>query len=208
MTAAPDTEELLRRTADGDAEARNLLLARHQGRLRQMVAVRLDHRLAARVDPSDAVQEVLVEADRRLADYLRERPLPFYPWLRQLATERLLDLHRRHLHAQRRSVRREEPGRLALPEESAEVLADRLAGSTTNPSEHLLRQEARQRVRAALEQLSERDREVLELRHLEGLSVAETAAALGVAPGTVKTRHLRALTRLRRLLEGLGEQPP
>jgi RNA polymerase sigma-70 factor (ECF subfamily) len=206
MTLPPDTEELLRRTADGDADARNRLLARHCDRLRQMVAVRLDHRLAARLDPSDVVQDVLLEADRRLADYLRERPLPFLPWLRQLATERLLDLHRRHLHAKRRDVRREEPGRLALPDESAEALADRLAASTTGPSQHLLRQEARQRVRAALEQLPERDREVLELRHLEGLSVAETAAALGIAAGTVKTRHLRALTRLRHLLEIPGEQ--
>ncbi len=206
MTAPPDTDELLRRTADGDADARNRLLARHRHHLRQMVAVRLDHRLAARVDPSDVVQDVLVEADRRLPEYLRERPLPFFPWLRQLATERLLDLHRRHLHAQRRSVRREEPGRLALPDESAEALADRLAASATGPSQQLLRKEARQRVRAALEQLPARDREVLELRHLEGLSVAETAAALGIAVGTVKTRHLRALTRLRHLLEKPGEQ--
>jgi RNA polymerase sigma-70 factor (ECF subfamily) len=206
MSAPPDTDELLRRTADGDADARNRLLARHCDRLHQMVAVRLDHRLAARVNPSDVVQDVLVEADRRLAEYLRKRPLPFYPWLRQLVTDRLLDLHRRHLHAQRRSVRREEPGGLALPDESAEALAERLAESATGPSQQLLRKEARQRVRAALEQLPARDREVLELRHLEGLSVAETAAALGIASGTVKTRHLRALTRLRHLLELPGEQ--
>src|SRR5262245_16643010 len=208
MTPPPDTDELLRRTADGDGDARNRLLARQAERLRQMVAVRLDRRLAARIGPSVVGQDVLLEADRLLADYLRERPLPFLPWLRQLAAERLLDLHRRHLHAQRRSVRREEPGRLALPDESAEALAERLAASATGPSQQLLRQEARQRVRAALEQLPERDREVLELRHLEGLSVAETAAALGLAIGTVKTRHLRALTRLRQLLKLPGEQQP
>jgi RNA polymerase sigma-70 factor (ECF subfamily) len=207
MTTSPDTDELLRRSSGGDPDARNLLLVRHRTQLRQMVAVRLDRRLAARVDPSDVVQEVLAEAAQRLPDYLRERPLPFYPWLRQLAAERLIDLHRRHLHAKRRSVRREEPGGLAgLPDESAEALADRLAASATGPSQHLLREEARVRVRAALGQLSPRDREVLELRHLEGLSVAETAAALGIAVGAVKVRHLRALTRLRALLDLPGEQ--
>jgi RNA polymerase sigma-70 factor (ECF subfamily) len=208
MTAPPDTDELLRRTSGGDPNARDQLLARHRGRLRQMIACRLDRRLAARVDPSDVVQDVLAEAARRLSDYLRERPLPFYPWLRQLAADRLIDLHRRHVRAQRRSVRREEPDRLGLPDESADVLAERLATSATGPSQRLLRQEVRQRVRTALEQLPPRDREVLELRHLEGLSVAETAAALGLSAAAVKTRHLRALTRLRTLLDVPGEQHP
>ena len=104
-----DTEELLQRAAEGDTAARQQLFVRHQHRLRQMVAVRMDRRLAARVDPSDLVQEALMDAHRKLNDYLRDRPLPFYPWLRRLAWERLLQLHRRHLHADRRSVLREEP---------------------------------------------------------------------------------------------------
>ena len=66
-----------------------------------MVAVRLDRRVAARVDASDVVQETLVEAARRLDDYLRERPIPFYGWLRQLAGERIVDAHRRHVTTQR-----------------------------------------------------------------------------------------------------------
>src|SRR5262245_39565819 len=107
----PDTDELLRRSAAGDRAARGALLQRHRGRLRRMVAVRLDARLGARLDPSDVVQETLAEADRRLDDYLRERSLPFYPWLRRLAGEKLADQHRRHVRAARRSVTREEgPG--------------------------------------------------------------------------------------------------
>src|SRR4051812_12159450 len=119
MATAPDTDELLRRTADGDPAARGRLLTRHRARLRKMVGYRLDRRLAPRVDPSDVVQDVLAEAARRLPDYLRDRPLPFYPWLRQLAADRLADLYRRHVGAERRSVLREEPGVLALPDESA-----------------------------------------------------------------------------------------
>jgi RNA polymerase sigma-70 factor (ECF subfamily) len=198
----PDTEELLRQASQGDADARGRLLARHRSRLRKMVAWRLDRRLAARVDPSDIVQEVLAEADRKLERYLREPPLPFLPWLRQLAWEHLTTLHRRHVRAQKRSVRREEPGVLALPDESAAELAGRLVDSASSPTQHVVRQELRQRVRAALAQLPERDREVLVLRHLEELSVADTAAVLGINPGAAKVRHLRALQRLRALLDG------
>jgi RNA polymerase sigma-70 factor (ECF subfamily) len=112
----PDTDELVDRACDGDQDARQQLLVRHRKRLRQMVALRMDRRLMARVDPSDVVQEALTDAAQELSDYLRDRPLPFYPWLRQLAWERLIELHRRHLHAQKRSVRREDPDFLALPE--------------------------------------------------------------------------------------------
>jgi RNA polymerase sigma-70 factor (ECF subfamily) len=194
----PDTEELIEQASRGDTRARGRLLDRHRGRLRQMVQVRLDRRLAARVDPSDVVQEALAEAAQKLSGYLRERPVPFYPWLRRLAWEHLVRLHQRHLAAGKRSVRREEPG--DLPDESALALVLRLVGSATSPSKHLLRQELRRRVHDALERLGERDREVLVLLYLEGLCARETAAVLGITEGAVKVRHLRALERLRGLL--------
>src|SRR5260370_26969803 len=107
-TGQPDTRELLDRASCGEVRARQLLLDRHRARLRRMVAVRLDPRLAPRVDPSDLLQESLAEAAARLSEYLRERPMPFYPWLRQIAWDRLVEAHRRHLLARRRSVAREE----------------------------------------------------------------------------------------------------
>src|SRR5579864_4019582 len=106
-TNKPDTERLLEQASRGDAAARQQLLERYRTRLRRMVAVRMDRRLAARVDPSDVVQESLADAFQNLSDYLRRRPLPFYAWLRQFAWERLLKLHRRHIHTQKRSVTRE-----------------------------------------------------------------------------------------------------
>ena len=99
-----DTDSLLKQASAGDREAREQLLIRHRDRLTRMVAVRLDRTLAARVDPSDVVQETLTDAARRLDDYLRERPMPYYPWLRRLASDRLDKVHRRHT-ARRRSVR-------------------------------------------------------------------------------------------------------
>jgi RNA polymerase sigma-70 factor (ECF subfamily) len=201
MTVAPepDTESLLNDAAQGDAMARDRLLHRHRKKLRQLVAVRLDRRLAARIDPSDIVQETLVAADQRLDEYLEERPLPFYPWLRQLACERLIDAHRRHVRAGRRSVKREEP--LGLPDESMAQLADRILSKESGPSTGIRRAERQAQLRAALDRLSERDREVLVLRHLEQLSTRETASVLGIAEGAVKVRLLRALQRLRDLLD-------
>ena len=206
MTAQkPDTEDLLRQTGQGDRDARGRLLGRHRDRLRKMVAWRLDRRLAPRVDPSDVVQDVLVEADRKLDQFLLDRPLPFYPWLRTLAWDHLAKQYRRHLKARGRSVLREEPGILNLPDESVAELANRLVTSATSPTQQAIRREIRERVRTALAALSERDREVLVLRHLEQLSVKETAEILNVKPGTVKVRHLRALERIRKLLPDVGE---
>jgi len=197
----PDTDQLLARAGTGDAAARGRLLERHRGRLRGMVALRLDPRLAARVDPSDLVQETLAVAHRRLDDYLRDRPLPFYPWLRQIAADRLADVYRRHVGSRKRTVAREEPGGLPLADGSQLELARRLVGSVSAPSARLRRDDRLRRLRSALAALPDRDREVLVLRHLEQMPPREIAAVLGISEGAVYTRHLRALERLRRLLD-------
>ena len=206
MTAGPDTDQLLEMVCQGDDGARQQLLARHRRQLHRMVAAHMDRRLAARVDPSDVVQEALADAARKLDGYLRERPLPFYPWLRRLAWERLVKLHRRHLRSQRRRIDREEPGVLGLPDESAVELANCLIDVRSGPGERLLREELRGRVRAALDRLPQNDREVLVLRYLEQMRHHDIAAVLGITVGAVKVRHVRALERLRDLLhQDFGE---
>ena len=192
--AESEAEELLARAAGGDLQARQRLLGLHRDRLRKMVAVRLDRRIAARVDPSDVVQETLAAAAAGLSDYLRRRPLPFYPWLRQIAWDRLIEVHRGHVQAAGRSVRREET---ELPEHSAFDLADRLAGGVTSPSLRAAREEMRGLVRNAIAHLAATDREVLVLRHLEGLQTAEIAALLHISHDAVRARHVRAIERLR-----------
>jgi RNA polymerase sigma-70 factor (ECF subfamily) len=198
-------EDLLRRAGQGDAAARGQLLEQHRARLRRMVACRMDPRLAARVDPSDVVQDTLVEADRRLDDYLRQQPLPFYPWLRQLAWDRLIEQHRRHLRAERRSVLREQAEPFDLGDQSALELADRLLDSGQSPSAAAQREELRLRMRAVLDGLLGPDREVLMLRYLEQMSAAEVAAVLGIGEAAAKKRFLRALHRLR---QSLGDRWP
>ena len=196
------THNLIDLAARGDASARRELLERHRLDLRRMVVVRLDRRLAARVDPSDIVQDTLAEAAGRLDDYLRDRPLPFHGWLRQLAGEHVIRTHRRHVGSQRRSIARE----VRTPEvsdDSAVSLVNSLVADDTSPSNRLLREERIDRVMAALAALSPRDREVLVMRHLEQLGTAEIAEALGINEAAVRARIVRALIRLR---AGLGNE--
>src|SRR5207237_10557749 len=148
----------------------------------------------------DVVQETMADAIQQLSDFIRSRPLPCYPWLRQLACDRLAELHRRHIRTRKRSITREECLAPPLPDGSALELAGRLLARNSSPSARLQRQEVCGRVQAALLQLAEHDREVLVLRHLEQLSTREIAAVLGITEGAVYTRHLRALERLRRRL--------
>jgi RNA polymerase sigma-70 factor (ECF subfamily) len=199
-TAEPDTEDLLDLVAQGDRQARNRLLDRHRKRLRELIALRMDRRLLPRVDPSDVVQDSLIEADRRLAEFVEDRPVPFYVWLRQLALERLIEQHRRHIRAKKRSVKREEGVVSMLPDESLQKLAERLAANGSSPSAQLQHEDQQHQLTQALGQLKESDRELLVLRHLEHLSVKEIASVLGITEGAVKVRHVRALERLRRAL--------
>jgi RNA polymerase sigma-70 factor, ECF subfamily len=202
--------DLIRRAGCGDRDAGEQLLSRHRRRLRRMISVRMDPRLNARMDPSDVVQEVLAEAARRLPEYVGSTPLPFYPWLRQIAWEQLVKLHRHHLRTQKRSALRERNFGLGLSDQSALALAEHLLASGTSPSGRAMREELRERVRRALGQLDPGDREILVMRHLEQLQIGEIAAMLGISEGAVKMRRLRAAEQLRRLLEdrpGKEEQP-
>jgi RNA polymerase sigma-70 factor (ECF subfamily) len=189
-----DTEGLIRLARSGDEAAAQRLLARHRDRLKRMVLLRMDDRLQARFDASDVVQEAMLTASRKLPEYLDQRPLPFYPWLRQMALERLVDLNRHHLRAERRSVSRE--ANWSISKRSVAALARQLVAGSTNPSRQFRRNELRARVRQAIGKLNEDDRELILLRHLERLRVSEIAAVLRISEAAVKSRLRRALERL------------
>jgi RNA polymerase sigma-70 factor (ECF subfamily) len=204
----PEIDVLLANAARGDASAVRTLLEQHRERLRRMIAVRLDRRLAPRLDPSDVVQEALADAARRLPDYLRERPMPFYPWLYRLAADRLAVTHRDHIASTVRAIGREE--RIDGPSHddvTATRLVDRLAANDTTPGRRAAREERRRLLATAIERLDAADREVLGLRYLDQLAFDEIAAVLEIGLSAVKMRHLRALERLRNILEGLGVEP-
>jgi RNA polymerase sigma-70 factor (ECF subfamily) len=200
-----ETQRLLEQARAGAPEAVNRLLERHRAYVRRFVELRLDPQLRARVDPSDVVQEAQLEAVRRLDGYLGAAPMPFRLWLRQIAQDRLLMLRRHHRGARRRAVTRE----AAWPEESSLAFARQLLASGTSPSARLAASELAQRVRRAVAQLPEADREVVLLRNLEGLSNQEVAHLLGIQPAAASQRYGRALLRLRKLLdEAAPEEQP
>ena len=194
-----DTEVLIAKAGQGDQTAQRELFERHRHRLRRMVAIRMDPRLASRFDPSDVVQEAMLTASFQLREYAVERPIPFYPWLRQIAWKRLVDLHHHHLTAQKRSVAREVTH---LPDESALRLAQPFIADLTSPLDAMVQDELRAKVRLALESLPDLDREILVMRHLEQMSVSEIAALLNITESAVKMRRLRAVRKFRDLLAG------
>src|SRR5262245_56172611 len=176
-----ETKHLLQRTAEGDQAGWGALLERHRSRLRRMVALRLDPRLQGRIDPSDVIQDAYLEASTRLGEYLREPAMPFFLWLRFLAGQKLVTLHRHHFGVQMRDVGREVSlYRGRLPATSSAALAAQLLGEDTRPSEAAIRAELKVRLQEALNSMDPLDREVLALRHFEQLSRAEAARVLGI----------------------------
>jgi RNA polymerase sigma-70 factor (ECF subfamily) len=215
MTAdnSSETNDLLRRVAEGESQGWGTLLTRHSERLRRMIALRLDQRLQGRIDASDVLQEAYLEAWSRLAEYLRDPAMPFFLWLRFLAGQKLVTLHRHHLGRQMRDAGREISlygG--ALPQASSAALVAHLLGHDTRPSEAAMRIELKLRLQEALNRMDAIDREVLALRHFEQLSRTETAQVMGMRESAVSKRYVRALQRLKDLLKempgGLGEVWP
>src|SRR4051794_39602436 len=105
---SPLTSQWLTRVGGGDMAALAALLEHHRLRLRKMVRLRLDARLTARLDPSDVLQEVYLDVTGQIRAYLDKPRVAFYVWLRALAWERLVKLHRRHLGAGCRAAGREQ----------------------------------------------------------------------------------------------------
>jgi RNA polymerase sigma-70 factor (ECF subfamily) len=194
-------ELVLERAGQGDPDAGAELLDLYRDRLRRMVAIRLDRRLAARVDPSDVVQEAMRDAFKRLPEYFADPPIAFYPWLRRIAWDRLLDVYRQHIAAEKRTVLKENLWTPELNDESIVELAQSLVTHSQNPRQQAIAAEAEARMLDALGRLKPHDREILVLRYMERLDVDEIASVQGITQTAVTSRHLRALRRLRRMLE-------
>jgi RNA polymerase sigma-70 factor (ECF subfamily) len=204
-TEPENSDELVKRAADGDSAALAELFRRHRKRLRQMIRLRLDRRLQGRVDPSDIIQEAYIDAAGKISEYVRERSeLPFYLWLRLVAGERLLRIHRQHLGAVMRDAGREVSlYRGALPQASSESLAAQLLGRFTTASQRLIRAEVQLQLQQALNQMDSMDREIIMLRHFEELSNVEASRVLGISPQATSNRHMRAMTRLQAILRNI-----
>lgn len=199
-----DLADLLARVRAGDQPALAELFAKHRDKLRRMVQLRLDHRLAGRVSASDVLQEAYIDAVKRIDHYFEKPDQSFFGWLRLVVGQRIADVHREHL-AQKRDVSHEVPIDRTAPGADSACLAACLLGSGTSPSHAAARTESFVQLEGALEQMDPLDREVLALRHFEELSNAETAELLGIQPAASSKRYVRALARLKEILETIPD---
>ena len=201
------TEELLGDAREGNAEAVNKLIDRHRDAILRLVRMRLDRRIQPRVGVSDVVQDVFVEANRRLQKYLQDPVMPFHLWLRQIAKDRIIDAHRRHRVSAKRSVDREQPAHLPGDmDHSSLALANQLVDGEITPMAAATQRELASRVEERIAELPEQDRDILLMRHYEFLSNQEVAEALGLSQPAASMRYLRAIRRMRDLLLASEEE--
>ena len=188
----------------GGEQALVEVFSKHREQLLKMVDFRLDRRLYGRVDASDVLQDAYLEISRRIADFLNEPMVSFFVWARQITWQTLLMTHRRHLGVQKRNVGQEV--RLhGVANATSVSLAAQLVAHMTSPSQAAIREERYAQLHDALNEMDEIDREVLALRHFEHLSNNEVAQVLGIQKTAASNRYIRALKRLKELLESFPD---
>ena len=200
-------QELLQRANGGDRNALGELMEIYRPKIQRVIEFRIDSGLRGRVDASDVLQETFVEAVRRFDYFLQNKKTSLFLWLRFLALQKLDELYRHHFGAQKRDANREVSiFRQPNKNETTAQIAAQLLGDLTSPSRALLRDEARDMIESALTSLDELDQEVLALRHFEQLSNHEVAEALGIQSAAASKRFVRALQRLKAIIDEYGEE--
>ena len=131
--------------------------------------------------------------------------MPFHLWIRQMAKDRLIDAHRRHRQTARRSMDREQPLAGVAGDRSSIDLLAQIRDRELTPAGAATWEELQRRFEAACQQLDDQDQEIGLMRHFEHMSNSEAAVALDLTPQAASMRYLRAMRRLRKLLE--SDQP-
>lgn len=199
-----EIDNLVDQVIRGDHRALGILFHHHRQRLWRIVNFRLDQRLLGRVDADDVLQESYLAAEKRLEHFLHDSPESFFIWLRLIVNQTMIDVHRRHLGTQSRDASRERQVSGGwTPESTSFSLSHHLLGHLTSPTQAALRAELSTQLNVALETMGDLDREVLALRHFEELTNSETAKALNLSEQAASLRYVRALGRLRKVLEAI-----
>jgi RNA polymerase sigma-70 factor (ECF subfamily) len=151
----------------------------------------------------------MIEAHRRLGQYLVNPTMPFQLWLRHIAQDHIIDAHRRHRQAQRRSLDREQYlNPAALSDQSSIDLAGQLFDKQPTPATEAIRQELRENLLNSIGDMNSDDREIILMRHVDQLSNHEVAIALEVTEAAASMRYLRAIRRLKERLSAPNNRNP
>lgn len=197
--ATPD--DPLTRARKGDAAALGELLERYRNYLTVLARVQIDRRLQGKVDPADVVQETFLEAARDFAGFRGITDGELAAWLRQVLVRNLANVVRHYLGTRRRDVRLEQELVVEL-DQSSHLLDRGLAARGSSPSQQAIRHEQAVLLADALERLPEADRQVIVLRHLEGLTFPVIAQRMGRKVDSVEKLWARALGKLQRAMGG------
>ena len=171
--------------------------------LRRMVAMRMDRSLKGRIDPSDIIQETLFDAYRRLDDYLANPSIPFLKWLYFLAEQNTLTAYRRHVTAQKRSTQREQNDAQSRTSNTGS-LHEFAISDLTGPVQKIEKLERMVQLHRAISMLNVPSQTVVRMRFLEGRSLAEISAELGISVDAVAKRAMRSLLKLTEFANELG----
>jgi RNA polymerase sigma-70 factor (ECF subfamily) len=202
-SAENEIERLFCSARSGSNSSLGRLLTLYTNYLKLLVSAQLDARLRVRVSPSDIVQEAFFEAHRDFGQFRGKSTVEFGAWLRRILVNNILQAVEQHVLAEKRDVRREvsldEMGRRL--EQSTARLESLLPGNVDSPSLHAVRRENELLLADALAALPTDYREVLLLRHIEGLPFEQVAQRMERSAGAVRMLWLRALKALRQSLE-------
>lgn len=195
--------QLVNQVIQGDRDALAELFSLYRPRLWRLVAFRLHPQLQGRIDADDVLQDAWLRAVDRINSFLKDAAAisPFL-WFRTIVSQTLVDLHRFHMGAQKRTASREfSINRGWSSESTSSSMSFHLQQPAKSPSSTLGRAEQARQLEAALQGMNENDREVLALRHFEELSNSETARVLNMTEQAASARYIRALARLKQVLE-------
>ena len=194
--------ELVNRVMQGDHGALADLFSLYRPRLWRLVAFRLHPQLQGRIDADDVLQDAWLRAIDRIDSFLKEATTSSFLWFRTIVSQTMVDLHRFHLGAQKRSAAREfSINRGWSSESTSSSMSFHLQQPAKTPSSTLGHLEQARQLETALQGMNENDREVLALRHFEELSNSETARVLNMSEQAASARYVRALARLKQVLE-------
>ena len=195
---------LVNRVIQGDRDALAELFSLYRPRLWRLVAFRLHPQLQGRIDADDVLQDAWLRAIDRLDSFLRDAVTSPFLWFRTIVSQTLVDLHRFHMGAKKRSAAREfSIDRGWSTQSTSSAMSFHLQQPSKSPSSTLSHAEQARKLEGALQGMSENDREVLALRHFEELSNSETARVLNMTEQAASARYVRALARLKQVLEVL-----
>lgn len=196
--------ELVNRVVGGDREALAELFLYYRPRLWRIVHFRMHPRLQGRIDADDVLQDAWLKAESRIKYFLSDASRSCFIWFRMIVTQALIELHRRHLGADKRTANRERSiHQKWSSEDTSSCMTFHLMGNLTSPSSALLKAEQSRQLDTAIQSLNELDREILALRHFEELTNHEAALVLGLTEQAASARYVRALQRLKRVMETL-----